>query len=150
MNYNDFYDIRESIAKIIDFFDLQDLKEMGDLAQDWESFASNINNLKDYITAYNLYFTEINDKVALMSLILETSNEFLSHIQFNETSDLLVFGKLWLQIKKILVQDQDIHAKKIKYWYCPNAETWEEIFYITPFLRGLNLKDDLEEWIFTE
>lgn len=141
------YTTSESIDNLIDYFQLEHLRDMKDTGGRWAVFAADVHKLALFTEAYQTHFTSENDKFALMDLIIETCNEYINTIKYNESLNLLDFEACWRKIKRYLVADQYLHATTLKYWYRADAESWEEIFDITPFIRGLCLETELEEWI---
>lgn len=98
--------------------------------QDWEIEMANSNRINDFLKYYQQNNLSSDEKVALMSLILASYEDFL-----NENN--LKIDVRWNQIKSILESERVIFVDLIDYWILDNENIKDNLFRITPLLRNI-------------
>ena len=105
-----------------------------DWDQDWEFCAGDYTRTEDYIEFYKKYSDEMDsnrwgDKELLSNMIIQGLDDMLSNTHDNDRID-----KLWLETRKILLEDELYNV--IVYWSCVGQPA-EYCFLITPRMREL-------------
>ncbi|WP_294482485.1 hypothetical protein [uncultured Ruminococcus sp.] len=100
--------------------------------QDWEFCAGDYTRTEDYIEFYKKYSDEMDsnrwgDKELLSNMIIQGLDDMLSNTHDNDHID-----KLWLETRKILLEDELYNV--IVYWSCVGQPA-EYCFLITPRMR---------------
>lgn len=98
------------------------------MEQDWDIEMANSNRINDFLKFYIESDLSNNKKIAVMSLILASYDNFLND------NDLEI-DERWNKIKLILESEKVIFADLINYWSLDNEVT--DIFRITPLLRTI-------------
>lgn len=98
--------------------------------QDWEIEMANSNRINDFLKYYQQNDLSSDEKVALMSLILASYEDFL-----NENN--LKIDVRWNEIKSILESERVIFVDLIDYWILDNENIKDNLFRITPLLRNI-------------
>lgn len=104
------------------------LEGADEYTQDWEYEVANVNQLPDYINFYRNSELNPNEKAALMRIILEAYNDYIS---LENEED--VYRK---SIEEFLKKDYLIHKDTIMYWSCEN-EDLANCFAISSFIRKI-------------
>lgn len=93
--------------------------------QDWDIEMANSNRINEFIDWYHQYELPFEEKVALMSLIIASYDDFL-----NENN--VEIDYRWDIIKAMLAKDRTHFVGLINYWSLRNQT---DIFRITPLMR---------------
>lgn len=102
------------------------------IEQDWDIEMADSNRIKDFIKFYEDKELSLDEKVALVALIIASYNDFL------EENNLQI-DRIWNSIKRILEFEKDNFTELINYWALDN-EKEENIFKITPLIRSLKFQ----------
>ena len=93
--------------------------------QDWDIEMADSSRIKEFIDLYHQYDLAFEERVALISLIIASYDDFL-----NENN--VEIDCRWDAIKAMLAKDRIHFVELINYWSLYN-ET--DIFRITPLMR---------------
>jgi len=93
--------------------------------QDWDIEMADSKRINEFIDLYHQYDLAFEERVALMSLIIASYDDFL-----NENN--VAIDCRWDTIKAMLTKDRIHFVELINYWSLYN-ET--DIFRITPLMR---------------
>lgn len=106
----------------------KDLKLKGDneYTQDWEIEVADVEQLSEYIAYYNNSQLNENEKAALMRIILEAYNDYITIGNNYEEA-----------IRGFLQEDYWIHEEAVKYYSDEEEEDPENWFAISPFVRSI-------------
>ena len=108
------------------------LKGANEFTQDWEYEVADVDQLAVYVEYYQSKPLSLNERTALMRIILEAYNDYVA--LKNENDD---YGEI---IKEFLKRDYSICEEIIKYWACEGEEL-EDCFLITPFIRNISIAE---------
>ncbi|MDQ0059992.1 hypothetical protein [Paenibacillus harenae] len=98
-------------------------------SQDWEYELADSSKLNEFITYYEKSTLTIDEKFALMALIISSFDDSLSEGKLSDhTRD---------TIKYLLIKDIEIHRNKIKYWAREEEDELEDCFAVTPLMREI-------------
>lgn len=98
--------------------------------QDWYLEMANSNRITDFLNFYKQNNLTINEKIALMSLILSSYDDYL-----NEKN--LLIDERWEEIKNNLESEKIIFVELIDYWASNKNSEKNNIFKITPLILFL-------------
>jgi hypothetical protein len=96
--------------------------------QDWPIEVADPNRLDDFITHYEEESRE-DFRLATMTLVFASLDEAFSQGQ----PDTHALGR----IDALLHRDSDILRPLVLYWSCPDADSTDEMYPLTPWLRQL-------------
>lgn len=100
------------------------------IEQDWDIEMANSNRLNDFLKFYQQNDLSADKKVAVMSLILASYEDFL----YNNN---LEIDDRWNEIKSILKSERIIFVDLIDYWALSNEVEEDNLFRITPLMRNI-------------
>lgn len=100
--------------------------------QDWELEMANPDRLLEFISHYKKENLSIDKKIALMSLIVASYNDFLDR----NSSDT---NRIWDEIKSILESEIKVFSNLIAYWSVYSEGSSENYFNITPLIRTIKI-----------
>lgn len=98
--------------------------------QDWDLEMANSNNIYFYIKFYNDNVLDKEEKIALMSLIFASYEDYL-----NENN--LFFDDKWEDIKEILLKDVEIFSDLFNKWLGNSTLRDEDNFIIAPLIKKI-------------
>ncbi|MDP9957139.1 hypothetical protein J2X97_002805 [Epilithonimonas hungarica] len=98
------------------------------IEQDWDLEMANSKRLKDFIEFYRGNELSSEKKIAIMSLIIASYEDFLNE------NDLKRDNK-WIEIKSLIESQKVIFQELINRWALPNESNNNNIFKITPLMR---------------
>ncbi|WP_341278992.1 hypothetical protein [Paenibacillus sp. FSL H8-0537] len=105
----------EARLKLIEKFDLSDTHHI-----DWEYIVADHTKLQEFIQSYKSFNWNIDEKYALMAIIVASYDDELQVCKEEET--------MWDEIRSILITDLEIHIDTIIYWSLKETDlTPEEI-----------------------
>lgn len=105
----------EARDSLIEKFNLSDAHYI-----DWEIIVAAPSRLHEFIHGYRSYNWSVDEKYALMAIIVASYEEALKQNREEET--------IWNEIRAILVTDKEIHTETITTWSLKEEEyTQEEI-----------------------
>lgn len=118
------YPTRKAIDKFNELFGLTEDKNM----QDWEIECSDPDRIDEFLDVYpNL--NDDDEKFTLMALILGAFEEYHNPKEIDYA--------IWERIKRILIDEKELHTTHIEYYSYTEAENEDEFFPITPLMRQL-------------
>lgn len=100
------------------------------IEQDWDLEMADSTRVSDFLNFYKQNDLSVDKKVALMSLILASYDDFLSENDL-ETDD------KWDEIKEILELEKETYVELIDYWSSNNVAGEDNLFCVTPLIRGI-------------
>lgn len=121
------YPTREAIQRLAARFSLP----IDPYSQDWEYEVADPDRIDEFLAAYESGDLSEDEKFTLMQTILESFEE-MAHGGGDLSSDARLQRTL-----AIIEENLPLHAYSIWYWSCPEAETPEEMFYVSPFIRKI-------------
>ena len=98
-----------------------------DRMQDWPYEVAESMGIEKYLNHYD-GLTDEDQKFVLMEMIIQATTD-------QPTAKL--FHKYWVETKKRLIKDFDIHQYTVYYWSCFDNERLEDCWTITPNMRQL-------------
>jgi hypothetical protein len=98
--------------------------------QDWEIEMANSKRINDFLRFYLQNDLSTDKKIAVMSLILASYEDFL-----NENN--LEIDDRWDEIKSILESQKLIFEDLINYWSLFNEVDEDNLFRISPIMRNI-------------
>lgn len=101
------------------------------IEQDWDLEMANSNRISDFLKFYKQNNLSVSKKIAVMSLILASYNDFL-----NENN--LENDDKWNEIKSVLKSEKMIFDVLIDYWSLSNELEEDNLFRITPLIRQIS------------
>ncbi|CAH1228458.1 MULTISPECIES: hypothetical protein [Paenibacillus] len=104
------------------------LPEPDEFCQDWHYIVADTSRIEEFLAFYDNNLLNIEEKFALMVIIVASYNDYLSE---NEFSPLI-----WKRIKNLLEEDRQVHVNTILYWSL-EGEDLEDCFAITRFMREI-------------
>lgn len=115
-------------ADSIEYLDalLQIDKERYD--QDWEIEIAAPERLREFLDAYDNQTRNDNDRFALMALIV---------CSFEDSTICGVNEDVWRGIRERLLDRFRLHQYTIMYWCCVEETDPENVWTITPLMRGV-------------
>jgi hypothetical protein len=116
-------EVRESLTKKLKLPDCD--------SQDWEYVVSNPKRISEFLSYYKEDGIRIEEKFALMNIIISSLNDAIEIGQFS--------NNVWNLISYYLTKDMDIHKKTILYWALDD-DTFVDGFAVTPLMKELVLK----------
>ncbi|MFC3803465.1 hypothetical protein [Cohnella sp. GCM10012308] len=99
-------------------------------SQDWEYEVADSNRVNEFISFYETAVLDQDEKFALMNLIISSFDDALREAKDHDGT--------WDRIKNHLARDLVLHRNTILYWSLEEEEP-ENCFYITPYMRQINL-----------
>lgn len=99
------------------------------IEQDWDIEMANSNRINDFLKFYQQNDLLVDEKIAVMSLILASYEDFL-----NESD--LEFDYRWDDISFILESERVIFEDLINYWSLSDEIGEDNIFRITLLIRN--------------
>ena len=98
--------------------------------QDWEIELADAARINDFLAAYHDQLLCIEDRRALMALVLASADEYVSKEgQVPEE---------WTRIAQLLSQEEGLHREAIAYWKREGENDPEGWFSLTPHMRKLS------------
>ncbi|SFF11302.1 hypothetical protein SAMN04487969_11480 [Paenibacillus algorifonticola] len=101
----------------------------GEFTQDWEYEVADSTRIGEFLHAYENMDLNLEEKFALMIIIVESYNDAILGNKVEENMAEL--------IKYHLIRDINIHINTIYYWAKLDEDDIENVFAITPFMREL-------------
>jgi hypothetical protein len=98
--------------------------------QDWEFTVSDSRRLSDFLKVYQTELDNDDDKFTLMSLIVSSFDDGLSEADTE-------VKKMWEICRTILEKECFLHFSIIKYWSLLEEKDEENVFSITPYMREI-------------
>jgi len=100
--------------------------------QDWDIEIANSNRINDFLKFYKDNDLSNDKKVAIMSLMLASYEDFLNerNIEIDDT---------WNEIKSVLESERVIFVELIHYWSLDNEVEEDNLFLITPLIRNIKM-----------
>lgn len=98
------------------------------IEQDWDLEMASFKRFHEFLNFYRENYLSDDEKVALMSLILASYDDFLNEYELKSDS-------MWDCIRKELVKDRVIFVELLEYWSLNNEIMEQNIFKITPLIR---------------
>jgi len=105
------------------------LPDLGPYSQDWEYELADSSKLIEFVTYYDKSILTIDEKFALMALIISSLDDYLSEGKLSD--------HLCDKVKYLLHKDFEIHKNKIIYWALEEVNVLEDCFAVTPFMREI-------------
>ncbi|WP_338552427.1 hypothetical protein [Paenibacillus sp. KS-LC4] len=105
------------------------LPSPSEYTQDWEYEVADSNRVAEFLHAYENMDLNLEEKFALMIIIIESYNDAISE---NKTEK-----NIAALIKYHLTKDINIHINTIYYWAKLDEMDIENVFAITPFIREI-------------
>jgi len=103
------------------------------IEQDWDIEMANSKRINDFLKFYQQNDLSDDRKTAVMSLILASYDDFLNESNLEDDDR-------WDEIKSILESERVILADLINYWSLCNEVDKDNLFRITPLVRGVKLE----------
>ncbi|MEO4004178.1 hypothetical protein [Flavobacterium sp. CAU 1735] len=100
------------------------------IEQDWDIEMADSNRIDDFLEFYHQNDLSTDKKVAVISLILASYEDFLNE------NDLEIDDR-WNKIKFILESERLIFNDLIKYWSLSNEVEEDNLFRITLLMRNI-------------
>lgn len=102
--------------------------------QDWEIEVADHTRLDEFLAAYEGGGLSDDEKFVLMQTIIESFED-----SARRGGD-LVSDPRWQRTLGVLERNLSLHAYSIWYWSCPDAESQDQLFYASPFIREIMAK----------
>lgn len=118
--------------KAIDYLNKELSLPFTGVEQDWEIEMADSSRLEEFIIFYEKSHLNIEEKRALMSLIIASYDDMLNECE-NKS--------LWNRIAVCIVSEKQIFSDILSYWKLDNEEIEENLFNITPLIRGIENKE---------
>ncbi|WP_256706780.1 hypothetical protein [Paenibacillus sp. FSL R7-0337] len=106
------------------------LPEPDEFCQDWHYIVADSSRIDEFLEFYEKNLLNIEEKFALMVIIVGSFNDYLSENDFSLM--------IWNRIKNLLEEDKQIHVNTILYWSL-EGENLEDCFPITRYLRDIEV-----------
>jgi len=100
------------------------------LEQDWDIEMADSNRINDFLEFYQQNNLSADKKVAMMSLILASYEDFL-------TENDLIIDDRWEKIQSLLESKKIFFVDLINYWSIWNELDEDNLFEITPLVRNI-------------
>lgn len=100
-----------------------------EFSQDWEYEVSDSSRITEFLYAYENIELNIDEKFALMIIIISSFNDAILESKAEESSASL--------IRYHLLQDISIHKNTIYYWSMLDEDDLENSHAVTSFMRGI-------------
>ena len=100
------------------------------LEQDWDIEMADSNRINDFLEFYQQNNLSADKKVAMMSLILASYEDFL-------TENDLIIDDRWEKIRSLLESKKVFFVDLINYWSIWNELDEDNLFEITPLVRNI-------------
>jgi len=100
------------------------------LEQDWDIEMADSNRINDFLEFYQQNNLSADKKVAMMSLILASYEDFL-------TENDLIIDDRWEKIQSLLESKKVFFVDLINYWSIWNELDEDNLFEITPLVRNI-------------
>ncbi|GIO04062.1 hypothetical protein J31TS6_00900 [Brevibacillus reuszeri] len=100
-----------------------------EFSQDWEYEVSDSSRISEFLHAYENIELNIDEKFALMIIIISSFNDAIVERKAEESLASL--------IRNHLLQDINIHKNTISYWSMLDEEDLENCHAVTSFMRGI-------------
>lgn len=101
------------------------------IEQDWDIEMANPNRINDFLNFYQKNDLSVNKKIAVMSLILASYEDFL-------TENSLESDDRWNDVSLILESERVIFVDLINHWSLKEEVKEDDLFLITPLMRDIN------------
>lgn len=98
--------------------------------QDWDIEMADSNRINDFLKFYQQNDLSVDEKIAVMSLILASYEDFLNE------NDLKIDDR-WKDVSFILETERVIFVDLINYWSLSNEVEEDNLFRITPLMRKI-------------
>ena len=98
--------------------------------QDWDIEMADPGRVDDFNEFYAENELSVDKKVAVMSLLLASYEDYLCE------NDLVVDSK-WSKIESMLISEMPIFKDLIDYWSLNDNSTRGDVFHITPLVREI-------------
>lgn len=112
---------------------------------EWQLIAADSSRLAEFIAFLknDVSVRALNHKFALMTLIFYSLEELLEFIQADQQARLHEFDHLWREVKDLLKHETAFYFHLLKAFYVYGATSTDELFELTPFIRGLDFSPEL-------
>lgn len=100
------------------------------IEQDWDIEMANSNRINDFLKFYQQHDLSADKKIALVSLILASYEDFLNE------NDLEIDDR-WNDVSSILESERVFFVDLINYWSLSNEVEEDNLFRITPLMRNI-------------
>lgn len=100
------------------------------IEQDWDIEMADSNRINDFLKFYQQNDLSVDEKIAVMSLILASYEDFLNE------NDLEIDNR-WKDVSPILETERVIFVDLINYWSLSNEVEEDNLFRITPLMRKI-------------
>ena len=101
------------------------------IEQDWDLEMASFKRIDDFLNFYKDSYLSNDEKVALMSLILASYDDFLNEHE-------LSIDDKWNYLREELVKEKTIFAELLNYWALDNELSDQNLFKITPLIRMIS------------
>lgn len=117
----------------------QRLRLSAEFCQDWEVEVADARRVGEFCDAYEGTTLSIEEKFALMALIIASYDDYL-----RDTPPTRRNQSLEDRIRRLLTENFPLHAHTVEYWCCLDEETWanpadpddpDNGFLVTPLMR---------------
>jgi hypothetical protein len=100
--------------------------------QDWEIELANEQRIGEFLAAYEEIISSPDDKLALMALILASTDQYIESKSSVPAE--------WKTIANILVEERELHQEIISYWRCDDDGNGPGMWFpLTPYIRALDI-----------
>ncbi len=96
--------------------------------QDWEWEVADEHRIGEFVDAYTSGELSDDERFTLMETILQSSEDTPLPMDEQER---------WPEIVQLLTRNARLHAYSIYYWSCVDADTDDEVWRVTPYLRRI-------------
>jgi len=97
--------------------------------QDWDVELADASRLGDFLDAYETAPLSPDDKVALMALILASTDRYLGETHHAPEQ--------WARISVLLAEHRALHWETTDYWAREGVDDPESWFSLTPLVRAV-------------
>lgn len=98
--------------------------------QDWELVVSDFGRINDFLNLYQKELYDDDDKFTLMGLIVSSFDNGISNFNVETETN-------WRICKAILENECYLHYSIIKYWSLLEEKDTKNVFSITPYMREI-------------
>jgi len=116
--------------KIIEQLSKELLLPYTGIEQDWDIEMADSNRINDFLKFFQQNDLSVDEKIAVMSLILASYEDFLNE------NDLEIDNR-WKDVSSILETERVIFVDLINYWSLNNEVEEDNLFRITPLMRKI-------------
>lgn len=100
-------------------------------SQDWELEYADADRIDEFLAFYKKKTKNDDERFALMGLILGSLEDLYARDSSVDAT--------WKKIKEVLEEETSLHYSHIEDYYCAEAESDDECFPITPFIREIKI-----------